>query len=66
MVFFSANTWNKAVSILSVVRLALRDKFDLADNNILSFCWVTDFPMFEQDEVSGKVDFSHNPFSMPK
>jgi aspartyl-tRNA synthetase len=38
------------VKILNVVRLALRDKFHLADNDILAFTWVIDFPMFEQDE----------------
>jgi aspartyl-tRNA synthetase len=51
---------------LNVVRLALRDKFKLADNDALAFTWVIDFPMFEQDEKTGKIDFSHNPFSMPK
>jgi aspartyl-tRNA synthetase len=66
IIFFSANTWEKAVSILSVVRLALRDKFSLADKNLLSFCWITDFPMFEENEITWKIDFGHNPFSMPK
>jgi len=36
------------------------------DKNILAFCWVNDFPMFELNEITGKVDFGHNPFSMPK
>jgi len=66
IVFFSANDFDKAVSILNVVRLALRDQFDLADKNELSFCWVTDFPMFEENEITWKIDFAHNPFSMPK
>lgn len=65
MIFFSADEFKKAVWILNKVRLALRDKFELADPKALAFCWVTDFPMFEQDEVSGKIDFCHNPFSMP-
>lgn len=65
IIFFSADEFKKAVKILNVVRLALRDKFNLADDNVLAFCWVTDFPMFEIDEVSWKVDFEHNPFSMP-
>jgi aspartyl-tRNA synthetase len=42
---------------LSVVRLALRDQFELADKNELTFCWVTDFPMFEENEITGKIDF---------
>ncbi len=65
IIFFSANEFKKAVSILNVVRLALRDKFNLADPKALALCWIIDFPMFEQDEVSGKMDFAHNPFSMP-
>jgi len=65
IIFFSANEFKRAVSVLSVVRLALRDKFNLADNDKLSFAWIVDFPMFEQDEVTWKLDFCHNPFSMP-
>ncbi len=65
IVFFSADEFKKAVSILNKVRLSLRDKFHLADPKKLALCWITDFPMFEQDEVSGKIDFAHNPFSMP-
>ncbi|MDD3301919.1 MAG: aspartate--tRNA ligase [Candidatus Gracilibacteria bacterium] len=65
IIFFSANEFKRAVGVLSVVRLALRDKFNLADNDKLSFAWIVDFPMFEQDEVTGKLDFCHNPFSMP-
>jgi aspartyl-tRNA synthetase len=38
----------------------------LANNDELAFCWIKDFPMFEEDEHTWKVDFSHNPFSMPK
>ncbi|MDD2871910.1 MAG: aspartate--tRNA ligase [Candidatus Gracilibacteria bacterium] len=66
VIFFSANEFEIAVKILNVVRLALRDKFDLADKSKLAFCWVTDFPMFEENEITGKIDFGHNPFSMPK
>ena len=66
IIFFSANEFDKAVSILNVVRLALKDKYNLADDSLLSFCWVTDFPMFSESEINGKIDFEHNPFSMPK
>jgi aspartyl-tRNA synthetase len=52
MIFFSANDFEKAVSILSVVRLALRDKYNIADNNKLSLCWITDFPMFSENEIT--------------
>jgi aspartyl-tRNA synthetase len=37
----------------------------LASDDEISFCWVTNFPIFEQDEITGKIDFEHNPFSMP-
>ena len=66
MIFFSADVFEKAVKILSVVRLALRDKFELANKDELAFCWVTDFPMFEESEITWKIDFWHNPFSMPR
>lgn len=66
IIFFSANDFVKAVKVLNVVRLALRDKFNLADKNTLALCWVKDFPMFEESEINGKLDFWHNPFSMPK
>ena len=66
VIFFSANDFEKAVKVLNVVRLELRDKLNLADKNKLAFCWVTDFPMFEENEITGKLDFGHNPFSMPK
>lgn len=36
------------------------------DKDILAFCWVNDFPFFEENEITGKIDFGHNPFSMPK
>ena len=39
---------------------------DLIDNNLFKFCWIVDFPMFELDEQTGKIEFSHNPFSMPQ
>jgi aspartyl-tRNA synthetase len=66
VIFFSANDFEKAVKVLNVVRLELRDKLNLADKNKLAFCFITDFPMFEENEITGKLDFGHNPFSMPK
>jgi aspartyl-tRNA synthetase len=52
IIFFSANEFKRAVSVLNIVRLALRDKFELADKNKLSFAWIVDFPMFQQDPVT--------------
>jgi len=50
--------------VLGTVRLAIRDKCKLVDNNELAFCWITDFPMYQMGD-DGKLDFEHNPFSMP-
>lgn len=65
MIFFGAWSFKAVVKSMNVVRLALRDKFSLADKNTLTFAWITDFPMFEIDKETWKVDFEHNPFSMP-
>lgn len=65
MIFFGAGSFKAVVKSMNTVRLALRDKYNLADKNAVTFCWVTDFPMFEVDKDTGKIDFEHNPFSMP-
>jgi len=65
IIFFSASEFKKAVWVLNQVRLALRDKYNLADPKMMSFCFIVDFPMFERDEITWKIDFAHNPFSMP-
>lgn len=64
MIFFAASTPKIVANALNNVRLALRDKFDLADKNKLAFCWVTDFPLYALE--NNKIDFEHNPFSMPQ
>ncbi len=47
-------------------RTVIGAELDLADKDRFAFAWIVDFPMYEADEESGKVDFSHNPFSMPQ
>jgi len=47
-------------------RVYLAEKLELQNPDVLAFSWITDFPMFEINEITGKVDFGHNPFSMPK
>jgi len=64
MVFFGAGEYKTTCKVLGQVRLACRDRFGLVDSTELAFCWVTDFPMYEQKD-DGKYDFEHNPFSMP-
>lgn len=64
MIFFGAGDYKTTCKVLGGVRLACRDRFDLVSRDEIAFCWVTDFPMYEQKE-DGSYDFEHNPFSMP-
>ncbi len=64
MIFFGAGEYKVVCKVLGQVRLACRDRFALVSKDDIAFCWVTDFPMYEQKE-DGKYDFEHNPFSMP-
>lgn len=66
VIFFGAGERNLVCSYMGKFRNHLADMMNLRDNSQLSFTWITDFPMFEADEVTGKIDFSHNPFSMPQ
>ena len=73
-VFFGADTREKVNKVLGQLRIAFADHFGLKDDNEVALCWITDFPFYEWDENSlnpetgkpGKLDFGHNPFSMPK
>ena len=65
-IFFSAGKEAEAVKLAGNARLKLGADQELIEQNIYRFCWVVDFPMFEKDEVTGKIEFSHNPFSMPQ
>jgi aspartyl-tRNA synthetase len=56
----------KAAGVLGDQRKTLGRELGLADPSQLAFCWVVDFPMYEQDETTGAWDFAHNPFSMPQ
>ena len=48
------------------VRVNVGRKLDMVEKNAFRFCWIVDFPMYELDEESGQITFSHNPFSMPQ
>ena len=65
-VFFSAGKPLEAAKLAGLARTRIGEQLGLIEQNVFRFCWVTDFPMFERDETTGKVDFSHNPFSMPQ
>jgi aspartyl-tRNA synthetase len=51
---------------VSGLRMRVGEQLELIDKEQYKFCWITDFPMYERDEKTGKIQFSHNPFSMPK
>lgn len=65
-VFFGADKRAKVNKILGQLRIAFADHFNLKDPNLVALCWIVDFPFYEWDEKNRKLDFGHNPFSMPK
>ena len=65
MIFFVADKLNLANKVLGYIRLTLGDLLNLRDPNILQFNWITGFPFYEIND-EGKLDFGHNPFSMPQ
>ena len=65
-VFFGADEPAKVNKVLGQLRIAFADHFGLKDPNEISYCWVVDFPFYEWDDKARKLDFGHNPFSMPK
>jgi aspartyl-tRNA synthetase len=64
--FFGAGKRSETNELLGKVRDYLGEALELIDKSLASFCWIVDFPMFEYNEDLKKVDFSHNPFSMPQ
>jgi len=65
-VFFSSDKIKEAERISGMARQKLGKELNLIDTNIFEFCWITDYPMYQYDEKEKKIDFSHNPFSMPQ
>jgi len=65
-IFLSCGIKNEVEKLLSQARNKIADELNLIDKNLFSFCWVVDYPMYEIDEISKKIKFSHNPFSMPQ
>jgi aspartyl-tRNA synthetase len=65
-VFFVAGKKDTAPKFAGAVRTRLCDELGLLEKGAFKFCWVTDFPMYELNEETGQIDFSHNPFSMPQ
>ena len=65
-IFFACNTLKELEKITSLAREKIAMDLNLIDENTFAFCWVIDYPMFEKDELTQKIGFSHNPFSMPQ
>lgn len=65
-VFFSAGKKEAAYKLAGPARLRIGEELDLVEKDVFRFCWIVDFPMYEYDEENKKIDFSHNPFSMPQ
>ena len=65
-VFFGADTREKVNKVLGALRIAFADHFELKNDDQVALLWVTDFPFYEWNDGEQKLDFGHNPFSMPK
>ncbi|MEU3352019.1 aspartate--tRNA ligase [Streptomyces sp. NPDC037389] len=65
-VFFGAGEFDEVSKIMGAVRVEAAKRAGQFEENVFRFCWIVDFPMFEKDEETGKIEFSHNPFSMPQ
>ncbi len=65
-IFLACGKKSEVEKILSLARNKIANDLNLVDNDSFAFCWIVDYPMFELDEKTNKVIFSHNPFSMPQ
>ncbi len=65
-VFMACGKQDELEKITALARDKIAKDLDLIDENVFAFCWVVDYPMFEKDETTNKIEFSHNPFSMPQ
>lgn len=65
-VFFCSDDRAKVNKILGQLRITFADHFNLKDDSIVALCWIVDFPFYEWNDGEHKLDFGHNPFSMPK
>ena len=65
-IFMACGKKSDLEKITALARDKIAKDLDLIDDNIFAFCWIVDYPMFEKDELTNKIKFSHNPFSMPQ
>ncbi|MFH1286610.1 MAG: aspartate--tRNA ligase [Candidatus Magasanikbacteria bacterium] len=64
--FFVADEWEVSCLALGAVRSMVAEKMNMIDEGKIAWAWIVDFPMYEKDKETGKIDFGHNPFSMPQ
>ena len=65
-IFMACGKQNDLEKITAQARDKIAKDLDLIDDSIFAFCWIVDYPMFERNEITNKIEFSHNPFSMPQ
>ena len=65
-IFLACGKKKELEKITSAARNKIAKDLDLIDDNVFAFCWVVDYPMFEKNDQTNKIEFSHNPFSMPQ
>ncbi len=65
-IFFACAKGKEVYDIAAAARDKIAIDLDLIEKEVFKFCWIVDFPMYEKDKETGKIDFSHNPFSMPQ
>ncbi|MFC4034258.1 aspartate--tRNA ligase [Streptomyces polygonati] len=65
-IFFGAGEFDEVSKIMGPVRVEAARRTGQFEENVFRFCWIVDFPMFERNEDTGGIEFSHNPFSMPQ
>ena len=65
-IFMACGKQDELEKITALARDKIAKDLDLIDENVFAFCWIVDYPMFEKDEITNKIEFSHNPFSMPQ
>jgi len=65
-IFMACDKENEIEKIIAQARDKIAKDLNLIDENVFAFCWIVDYPMFERDEITNKIKFSHNPFSMPQ
>ncbi|MFZ5392018.1 MAG: aspartate--tRNA ligase [Patescibacteria group bacterium] len=66
LILFVADEYSVVIESLGKVRNRVAEKMNLIDPDLIAWAWIVDFPMYEKNKQTGKIDFSHNPFSMPQ